>query len=175
MREVVEDFENTKTPGIFLNYKQIEAVGRAEKLVEEIQPYLQSLENKLHKWVAYLIMPVFALANAGIQLDFKSAGGINPLAFHIGLALFAGKVIGISGFSYLGIKLKLATLPDNTKFKHIIGISFLGAVGFTMALFVNSLAYTDVSLINSAKLGIIISSVVAGFIGYLLLRRWLRE
>lgn len=175
MREVVEDFENTKTPGIFLNYRQIEAIGRAETLVEEIQPYLQSLENKLHKWVAFLIMPVFALANAGIQFDFNSAGGINPLAFHIGFALFAGKIIGISGFSYLGLKLKLATLPDNTEFKHIFGISFLGAVGFTMALFINSLAYTDGNLINSAKLGIIISSVIAGFIGYLLLRKWLKE
>lgn len=173
MREVISDFENTKTPGIFLNYKQIEAIGRAETLVQNIQPYLQSLEHRLHPWVAFLIMPVFALANAGINFDFQETGGVNPLAFHIGLALLAGKVIGISAFSYLGIKLKIANLPDNAKFKHIIGVSFLGAVGFTMALFINSLAYTDQMLINSAKLGIIVASVVAGFIGYFLLRKWL--
>jgi NhaA family Na+:H+ antiporter len=174
MREVVNDFENTKTPGIFLNYKQIEAIGRAETLVQNIQPYLQSLEHKLHPWVAFLIMPVFALANAGIKFDFQQSGGVNPLAFHIGLALLAGKVIGISAFSYLGIKFKLASLPDNSEFKHVIGISFLGAVGFTMALFINSLAYTDETLINSAKLGIIIASVLAGFIGYFLLKKWLK-
>jgi len=173
MREVINDFENTKKPGVFLNYQQIEAVGRAEALVEDIQPYLQSLENKLHKWVAFLIMPVFALANAGIEFNFAETGGVNPLAMHIGIALFAGKIIGISGFSYLGVKLKLASLPDNTRFRHIIGISFLGAIGFTMALFINSLAYTDPILINSAKLGIIISSVTAGFAGYLLLKKWL--
>ncbi|MGC9343120.1 MAG: Na+/H+ antiporter NhaA [Bacteroidales bacterium] len=174
MREVVNDFENTKTPGIFLNYRQIEAIGRAETLVQNIQPYLQSLEHRLHAWVAYLIMPVFALANAGVKFNFQASGGINPLALHIGLALLAGKVIGISAFSYLGVRLKLVNLPDNTEFKHIIGISFLGAVGFTMALFINSLAYTDEVLINSAKLGIIIASVIAGIIGYFLLKRWLK-
>jgi len=175
MREVIDDFENTKTPGIFLSYKQIEAIGRAEVLVENIQPYLQSLEHKLHKWVAFLIMPVFALANAGVEFNLNSLSDINPISFHIGFALLAGKIIGISSFSYIGVKLKLASLPENTNFKHIIGISFLGAVGFTMALFINSLAYTDYELINSTKLGIIISSVIAGISGYLLLNRWLKD
>ena len=173
MREVIDDFENTRTRGIFLNHSQLEAIGRAESLVNDIQPYLQSLEHKLHKWVAFLIMPVFALANAGIEFDFKEAGAINVVGYHIGIALLAGKVIGITGFSYLGLKLNLASLPEETKFQHIVGISFLGAVGFTMALFINSLAYSDHDLINSAKLGIIISSILAGTIGYFLLKKWL--
>ena len=119
-----------------------------------------------------IIMPVFALTNAGVEFEFGKTGNINFLGFHIGIALLAGKVIGISGFSYIGLKLKLASLPENTQFRHIVGISFPGAVVFTMALFINSLAYTDHDLINAAKLGIISSSVVAGTIGYFLLKKW---
>lgn len=175
MREVVDDFEKNSSSGQFLNYKQIEAVDKAEKLVTEVQPNLQSLEHKLHMWVAYLIMPVFALANAGVEFNFKEAGGLNPLAFHIGFALFFGKVIGITGFSWLGVKLKFASLPENVNFKHILGISFLGAVGFTMALFINSLAYADPSLANSAKIGIIITSVFSGILGYIYLNKTLKS
>lgn len=175
MREVIKDFEASKSTSVFLNIRQIDALGRAEGLVDKVQPYLQSLEHKLHGIVAFIILPIFALANAGVTFNFGESGGIQPLAFHIGLALFAGKVIGISGFSYLGMKLKLIKLPVNTNFKHIFGISFLGGVGFTMALFINSLAYEYDDLLDSAKIGIILSSLIAGLTGYFLLKRLFKD
>jgi NhaA family Na+:H+ antiporter len=175
IRKAVGNFETSRSKGVFLNRNQIHAIGHVEKLVGKVQPYLQHLEHKLHKWVAFFIMPVFALANAGVEFNFNEAGGIKPLAFHVGIALLAGKVIGITGFSYLGVKLKLVKLPENTNFKHIIGISFLGGVGFTMALFINTLAYEHQDLIDSAKIGIIFSSVIAGTFGYLILKRTLNK
>jgi len=170
MKKIAKDFKNSKTPGIFLNHNQLEAVGRAECLVEKIQPYLQHLEHKLHSWVAYFIMPVFALANAGVELFNGTSSGVNPIAWHIGIALLAGKVIGISLFSYISVKTRLASLPENVNMKMIVGVSFLGAVGFTMALFINSLAFNDPNYINAGKMGIILSSLVAGVSGYFILR-----
>lgn len=175
MREVIKDFGASKSTSIFLNKNQIDTIGKTESLVDNIQPLLQRLEHKLHGWVAFFILPVFALANAGVTFNFGETGGINPLAFHVGIALLAGKVIGISGFSYLGMKLKLIKLPVNTNFKHIIGISFLGGVGFTMALFINSLAYEHDDLLDSAKIGIILSSLTAGITGYFLLKKFFKD
>lgn len=175
MKEVIDDFEKTESPGEFLNRYQVRAIEKAEVLTKKVQPYLQNLEHSLHAWVAFFIMPVFALANAGVTFNFKESGGIEPLAFHIGIALLVGKVIGITGFSYLGVKLKLAKLPAKTTFNHIFGVSFLGGIGFTMALFINTLAYEHRDLLDSAKIGIIFSSLIAGTIGYFLLKYSLRN
>jgi NhaA family Na+:H+ antiporter len=177
MKSVVGTFENSERPGIFLNQAQLEAIDQAEDMVKKIQPPLQHLEKKLHNWVAYFIMPVFALANAGVELN--SAGSetasVNYISWNIGLALFIGKVIGISGFTVLGVRLGLAQLPDSVKIKHIIGISFLCAIGFTMALFINTLAFSDPAFVNAAKMGIILSSVLAGTTGYFYLRYTLKN
>jgi len=174
MRKVIKDFEQTERPGMFLNNHQLAAIDRAECLVDRLQPFLQHLENRLHAWVAYFIMPVFALANAGVQIFASNSSNSEPVALHVGLSLLLGKIVGISIFSFLSIKLGLASLPEKTKFIHIIGVSFLGAIGFTMALFINSLAYSDPGYANSAKLGIIIASVVAGVAGYFILKYTLK-
>lgn len=171
LRDLANNFENSKTPGIFLNSNQLSVISETEELVEKAQPYLQHLEHKLHPIVAFFVMPVFALANGGIQLAGNSELSLLPVAFHIGIALLAGKVIGISLFSYLGIKTGIAELPEGVNMKQIIGISFLGAVGFTMALFINNLAFQDPSLLNSAKIGIIVSSLFAGIAGYFILKQ----
>jgi NhaA family Na+:H+ antiporter len=174
MRKVIDDFEATEKPGIFLNDNQLAAIDRAENLVEKLQPFLQHLENRLHGLVAYFIMPIFALANAGVQFISTQGAETGPLAFHIGISLLAGKVAGITGFSWLSVKLGLASFPEKTGILQILGISFLGAIGFTMALFINSLAFTTPAYANSARLGIIIASVIAGITGYLILRRSLK-
>ncbi len=173
MKSVIDNFKETEKPGLFLNERQLSAIDRAECLVDRIQPFLQHLEKRLHGWVAYFIMPLFALANAGVQLVAPIEGNVDaqPIAYHIGLALLIGKVAGISGFSYLSVKTGLAKLPENTNFSQIIGISFLGAIGFTMALFINSLAFTDPDYSNSAKMGIILTSVLAALSGYFILTR----
>jgi len=173
MNEVIHDFDNTKRTGLFLNHQQLNAIDRAKYLVNRIQPYLQTLENSLHSWVAFFILPVFAFANAGVVIFNGGAMEIHPVAWHIALAIFFGKIIGISSFSWLAVKTGLASFPENTSFKHIVGISFLGAIGFTMALFIDNLAFTDELYLNSAKLGIIISSVIAGVLGFFILKKTL--
>jgi NhaA family Na+:H+ antiporter len=170
MKELAEDFENSKVSGVFLGEKQLEILDSTEELLEKVQPYLQHLEHRLHPLVAFVIMPVFALANAGVELSGGAGSAIDPVAWHVGLALILGKVAGISLFAFIGVKLALAEYPAGIGFRHIFSVSFLGAVGFTMALFINSLAFSDPGLINSSKVGIIGSSVVAGIIGYILLR-----
>jgi NhaA family Na+:H+ antiporter len=171
LKSIAKDFKESQSSEVFLNSKQLDAVNRAECLVEKVQPYLQHLEHKMHTWVAFFIMPVFALANAGVELFNSQSSGINPIAWHIGIALIVGKVLGISLFSYLSLRFKLAILPDNVNMKMIVGVSFLGAVGFTMALFINTLAFSDPTYINAGKIGIIVSSFIAGIIGFIILKK----
>jgi Na+:H+ antiporter, NhaA family len=175
LKSIAKSFKESKSPDVFLNHPQLDAVNRAECLVEKVQPYLQHLEHKMHSWVAFFIMPVFALANAGVELFNTQSSGINPIAWHLGLALLFGKVGGISLFSYLSLRFKLASLPEGVNMKMIIGVSFLGAVGFTMALFINTLAFSDPLYINAGKIGIIVSSLVAGISGYFILKRVLPQ
>ena len=123
----------------------------------------------LGPWVSFAIMPIFALANAGVNLQAEGEV-FGSLTLHIFLGLVVGKVIGIMGFCWMGVKMGLATLPDNSNWTHLLGLSLLGGIGFTMSLFISSLAFQDIVLLNQAKLGILIGSTVAGISGYLVLR-----
>ncbi len=153
-----------------LSGNQIEVIDNLEDWTDKVQSPLQKLEKGLHNWVAYLIMPVFALSNAGINL-VDGASYDTSLATTIALSLFLGKAIGVSLFSYISIKLNIATLPENTSFIQIIGIAVLSGVGFTMSLFIGGLAFADSMMyLSSAKIGIIVVSVASGIIGYLILR-----
>jgi len=123
--------------------------------------------------VAFFILPLFAFVNAGINLSEISMeqmfGGV-PLGIIAGL--FIGKQVGVFGFSWLAIKLKIASLPIGSNMKQLYGVSVLTGIGFTMSLFVDSLAFTDASIYQYAdKLAIIIASVLSGVIGYILLRK----
>ncbi|WP_226571946.1 Na+/H+ antiporter NhaA [Mangrovibacter yixingensis] len=133
----------------------------------------RELEHVLHPWVAYLILPLFAFANAGVSLAGVDANGMfSVLPLGIIAGLFIGKPVGIALFSWLAIKLKLATLPEGTTGKDILAIGVLCGIGFTMSIFIASLAFgeLDPMLINLAKLGILVGSVVAAITGYALLR-----
>jgi len=131
------------------------------------------LERDLHLPVALIVIPLFALANAGIAIDFSSIGTtiIEPVSIGIIAGLILGKVIGIFGVAWLAIKLKIATLPQDSSISQIFGVAFLGAIGFTMSIFVADLAFIhSPELIFQAKVGILAASLFAGLFGY----SWLR-
>ncbi|MEA3315516.1 MAG: Na+/H+ antiporter NhaA [Campylobacterota bacterium] len=120
-----------------------------------------------------IIIPLFALANAGIAIDFSSISDIifEPVSFGIIAGLIFGKVLGIFGISWLAIKLKIAKLPEGSSFSQIFGVSFLGAIGFTMSIFVVDLAFfSNAELVFQAKVGILTASLFAGLFGYFWLR-----
>jgi NhaA family Na+:H+ antiporter len=120
-------------------------------------------------------MPVFAIANAGVLLSAAPGESvIGPLSINIALALILGKVLGIIIFAWLGIRLKITALPAGTRWIHLAGLGFLGGIGFTMSMFIGSLAYKDAELLNHAKIGILMGSLVAGILGYLLLKYTLK-
>ncbi len=155
---------------LLLSKDQMEQIDNLEELTEKFHSPLQHLEHKLHNWVAYFIMPVFALANSGVV--FNADMDLNmPLIINIAIALFIGKFIGITLLSLLSVKLKIAQLPDNVNYWQIVGISILAGVGFTMSIFIANLAFTEnLVFIDSAKIGIIIGSLISGIIGYLILK-----
>jgi NhaA family Na+:H+ antiporter len=133
-----------------------------------VQTMSQRLEHFWHLPVAYLIIPIFVLVNAGIQLDFPSLGTTfgHPVSMGIFIGLLMGKVVGITGISWIFLKLNLATLPDQVSFNQIAGVSLLAGIGFTMSIFIAELAFQNhAELLLSAKTGIIAASLIAGVAG----------
>ena len=131
------------------------------------------LEHNLHLSVALVIIPLFALANAGIAIDFSSLGAtvIEPVSLGIIGGLILGKVLGIFGISWLAIKLKIARLPEGSSISQIFGVAFLGGIGFTMSIFVADLAFLgNTELIFQAKVGILAASLFAGLFGFFWLK-----
>ena len=138
----------------------------------DISP-LRSLEHDLHSVVAYFILPVFAFANAG--LSFAGMGLekiLHGVPLGIAVGLFLGKQIGIFGLCWIAVKLKIAILPDGINWSNLYGTAALCGVGFTMSLFIGSLAFeeTGINLIFDVRLGIIIGSLISGIVGYLILK-----
>lgn len=153
-----------------LNEEEIAQMEILDELTEEVRSPLQSLEHKLHSLTAYFILPVFAFANAGVVISTSYEFNFD-LLLNIAISLFIGKFVGVALFSYLGIKLKITELPSGVTFKQILGVSAIAGVGFTMSIFIDNLAfYGEIISINSAKVGIIIGSLVSGIVGYLILR-----
>lgn len=155
----------------FLTGMQRGALSNLEGLMERTISPLQHLEHKLHGYVIFLIMPIFAFANAGVDLG----GEIIPLSWNLSISMVFGKSIGIALLAYLAIKFNWAKLPENVNFMQIIGVAFLGGLGFTMALFISGLAYTDPVLVDGSKTGILIGSFTAGVIGYLILKQSIKN
>ncbi|TCW12896.1 sodium/proton antiporter (NhaA family) [Raoultella sp. BIGb0138] len=134
----------------------------------------RQLEHVLHPWVAYLILPLFAFANAGVSLQGVTLEGLTSLLpLGIIAGLFIGKPLGISLFCWLALKLRWASLPEGTTCQQIMAVGILCGIGFTMSIFIASLAFgsVDPGLINWAKLGILIGSVLSAVTGYMILRR----
>ncbi len=168
------DCDNNGDYTKILTKNQLSSLEEIEELAEKTSPPLQYLEHSLHGWVSYLIMPLFAFANAGVVFNFSQDANMS-LSANIALSMIFGKAIGIFMFSYLSIKSKLSELPNNITYKMLGGISILGGLGFTMSLFINNLAFTDQAFIDSAKMGILIGSITTGVIGFLVLKSALKE
>ena len=132
----------------------------------------KELEHDLHYWVAFMILPLFAFVNAGVDLrgiSFEQM--LDPVPVGIMLGLFIGKQIGVFGFSWLAIKLGLARLPKDSSWMQLYGLSILTGIGFTMSLFVDSLAYNDTQVFHYAdKLAVLLGSFLSGIVGYLVLK-----
>ncbi|MEZ4792422.1 MAG: Na+/H+ antiporter NhaA [Gelidibacter sp.] len=153
-----------------LSNEQIENIDDLEDWTSKFQSPLQHLEHNLHGWVAYFIIPIFALANAGVLID-SSAFIDTALVMNIVICLVLGKGIGITSVVMFAKKMKLIEIPSEISFKQIIGVSFLAGIGFTMAIFIASLAFaSSPEFIDSAKIGILIGSFISAIIGYLVLR-----
>lgn len=138
---------------------------------QHISP-LKEIEHDLHYWVAFFILPLFAFVNAGVNItDISLEQMTDSVPLGIFLGLFLGKQLGVFGFSWLAIKLKLATLPSNSDWLQLYGVSILTGIGFTMSLFITSLAFEDDSVFEyTDKLAILIGSLISGVAGYLILR-----
>ena len=132
----------------------------------------KEMEYALHAWVAFMILPLFAFVNAGVDLRGISLEEmLNPVPMGIMLGLFIGKQLGVFGFSWLAIKSGLASLPKDSSWKQLYGVSILTGIGFTMSLFVDSLAYEDTQIYDYAdKLAILLGSFLSGIVGYYVLK-----
>ena len=164
----IKNAEIKNTP--ILSKEQIQEIDDLEDWTNKYQSPLQHLEHGLHDWVAYFIIPIFALANAGVALN-SGMELENLLVINIVICLVLGKSIGITSIVFLARKLKLIEVPTDISNQHIIGVSFLAGIGFTMAIFIANLAFTgSPQYIDSAKIGIVIGSFIAAIIGYVILR-----
>ena len=153
-----------------LTAKQESALERLEEAAEEVQSPLLSIEHAIVPWVAYGIMPLFALANAGVALEPEVVQGLgSPVVLGIALGLLIGKPLGVGLFSWLAVRLGLAGLPAGVRGMHLIGVGFLAGIGFTMSLFIANLAF-DGTVLELSKVGVLAASTVAGVVGYLILR-----
>ena len=171
LENVYNDIKNAsvlKKP--ILSREQIQHMDDLEDWASKFRSPLQHLEHNLHGWVAYFIIPVFALANAGVLI----AGSENlelALVINIVISLVLGKGLGISLVVFLAKKIKLIEVPTDISFKHILGVSFIAGIGFTMAIFIASLAFASTpEYIDSAKIGILIGSFFSAIIGFIILR-----
>ena len=132
---------------------------------------LKDLEHKLHNFVGILVLPIFAFFNSDINFaDVTLSSVYSPLSLGVILGLLLGKPIGITLFTYVGMKTNLFNLPENVTIKDVFGLSLLCGIGFTMSLFINGLAFSDPVLIDSSKLGIFIGSMISAVTGYLILK-----
>jgi len=167
-------YKNIKEASILekpiLSNEQIEHIDDLEHWSSKFQSPLQHLEHSLHGWVAYFIIPIFALANAGVLID-SSAYLDSALVTNIIICLVLGKGIGITSLVMLAKKMKWIEVPGDISVRQIIGVAFLAGIGFTMAIFIASLAFASTpEYIDSAKLGILIGSFISAIIGFLVLR-----
>ena len=150
-------------------YKVIENIHR---LTKAAGTPLQRLESQLHPWVSFIVMPLFALANAGVVLHGDRIGEMfsNTITLGVLVGLSVGKFLGVVGFCWAATKFGIAALPAGINWRQIAGVGCLAGVGFTMSLFITTLAFEDAAFVDNAKLGIFAASIISGVAGYIVLR-----
>lgn len=165
-REAYEPEEPVLAQGHYL--KTVKSLSRVAR---QVVPPAIRLEHRLHPWVYFVCMPLFALTNAGVRFVDSNPTVLfaDPVLFGVMLGLLVGKPVGIVLMSVLTVKCKIARLPQGVTWMHLVGAGILGGVGFTMAIFVANLAYADALHVAIAKMGILLASLVAGVVGFLFL------
>ncbi|QAA81714.1 Na+/H+ antiporter NhaA [Aequorivita sp. H23M31] len=156
-----------------LTHGQLEVLERINLDTKKAMPPLQKLEHAMTPFVNFFVLPVFALANAGVTVfDIEISKLFNTnVAVGVGLGLLLGKVIGIIGFAWLAVKFKITSFPKYLNFKNLLGLSLLASIGFTMSLFITQLAFTNEDYKTQAKVGIFVASIIGGILGYIVLKR----
>jgi Na+:H+ antiporter, NhaA family len=169
--KLVDKFEKEKpNDNALLTQPQAHLMSNISKLSDDAQTPLQKLEHALHPVTAYFILPLFALANAGVHIEGNIMGMFfHPVALGIMAGLVLGKVIGISLLSRLMVSLKLAVLPEGVTWRHIYGAGLLAGIGFTMSIFISGLAFTNEEIGQIAKIGIFGASLISAVAGLLVL------
>jgi NhaA family Na+:H+ antiporter len=172
-RYVLDRFERAGEKGenVLANEERQAALHALNHAAYKLEPPLHELEHALHPWVVFAIMPLFALANAGVPLGGGIAEALSsPVALGIVLGLVVGKPLGITLFAWLAVRSGLSELPEGTGWRHVYGAGWLAGIGFTMSLFITDLAFSEDSLVEVAKLDILGASLIAGAVGWTILR-----
>ena len=169
VREARDAFQ-PETP-VIAQGDYIKTVTALSRVAGQVVPPATRLEHKLYPWVYFGILPLFALTNADVSFIGMDVGAMlaDPVLYGVMLGLLLGKPLGIMLMSFIIVKSKLASLPENVNWFHMLGASILGGVGFTMAIFVANLAFTDEMHIATAKLAILAASLIAGVLGFVFL------
>ena len=169
-RALLDHFDRTETATalVLTSKSQQEAIIGLERASEGIMAPLVRLEHAIHGLSAFVVMPLFAFSNAGVGLHGSLGGGV-PLAVILGLAI--GKPLGITGAALAAVRLRLATLPDGVNWTALHGCAWLAGIGFTMSLFIATLAFEGTTLLDTAKFGILTGSLLAGIVGAVVVRR----
>ena len=174
-REILDAFDKAGVEGksVLTNAGQQAAIQAMESNCEAAQAPLQRIEHDLHVWVAFAIVPLFALANAGVHLtgDLGEAFA-HPVTLGVIFGLVVGKPVGITLFSWVALRTGAAILPEGVDMRAVVGVSFLAGIGFTMSLFIATLGFGEGSeLLDAAKVGILAASALAAAAGWMLLGR----
>jgi NhaA family Na+:H+ antiporter len=148
------------------------SLGELEELTIETESPLERMERLCHPWSAFLVLPLFALANAGVSLSGEAISGAlaSPVTLGVALGLLIGKALGVTVVAWLVVKVGIASLPTGVTWTQVTGAGLLAGIGFTVALFIAQLAFADPVMVEEAKIGILAASLVAGIGGYILLR-----
>lgn len=175
LHESIESIPDTGSKNIVLNHEQIEALHNIKSASDDAISPLQFLEEFLHRPVNYIIMPLFAFANAGVALtnangDFE----IGTLTWAVAIGLLVGKFVGVYLFTWIVVKLRWASFGPGMNWKNLTGICLLGGIGFTVSLFIANLSFGDQEiLLNQAKMGVLLGTLMSGILGALVLSQTL--
>jgi NhaA family Na+:H+ antiporter len=171
-RELITEFERVGKPDVLTHPEQLHVLHELQRHATDVQAPLQRMVHGLHPLIAHFVVPVFALANAGVDLRGTLGTAVaHPAAHGVFVGLLIGKPLGVFGATFLAQRLLRAPLPDGCTWRHVHGVAWLAGIGFTMSLFLDSLAFkADLAAFTAAKAAILAASVAAGITGFLVLR-----
>lgn len=163
--------------GLVLSHDQIDVTEKLKKTLGRSISPVQTIEHMIAPFVSYFVLPIFAFVNAGVSFEGITSDGLLQLPLAIFLGLFVGKTVGISLFTWVAIKLKVSSWPSGMNLRNLIPLSVFGGIGFTVSLFIASLSYGvgHEDLLNQAKLGIFVGTIVSGVVGYIALGSVLKK